>query len=147
MRRRLILLSLAAALVGWTIVPASAPPAFATEEKKPEDTGGQYVDLAQVGLPVIIDGRLVNYVFAQVRLNLRPGANVVQLRTKEPYFRDALVRAAHRTPFTVPGEPNKLNEAALKQAMTVEAARIAGPNALASVQVIQQQARKNVPKG
>src|SRR5260221_119629 len=125
MRCRLILPLLAAA--------ALATPVLAAEEKKNDDNG-LYVDLAQTGLPVIQDGRLGNYVFVHVRLNLAPGSNPVQLRTREPFFRDALVRAAHRTPFVIAGEPNKLDEAALKRTMMVEAAKIAGPRAVASVQ-------------
>ena len=134
MRRRLILLALAAAL---------STPALAAEEKK-DDANGQYVDLAQVGLPVVLDGRLVNYVFAQVRLNLRPGANPVQLRTKEPYFRDALVRAAHRAPCVVAGDPNKLDAGALQRTMLAEAAKIAGPGVVISVQLVSQQPKQFV---
>jgi hypothetical protein len=137
MRRRLILCLLAAALAG---------PAFAADDKKPDDNNGLYVDLAEVGLPVIRNGRLVNYVFVQVRLILSPGSNPVQLRTREPYFRDALVRAAHRTPFTLAGDPNRLDVAALKRAMAAEAAKIAGPRAIASVEVVSQQPKRIVPK-
>jgi hypothetical protein len=95
---------------------------------------------------VIQDGRLVNYVFVHVRLNLAPGSNPVQLRTREPFFRDALVRAAHRTPFAVPGEPNKLDEAALKRTMMIEAAKIVGPRAVASVQVVDQAPKRFISK-
>jgi hypothetical protein len=137
MRRRLILPLLAAV--------ALATPVLAAEEKKNDDNG-LYVDLAQTGLPVIQDGRLVNYVFVHVRLNLAPGSNPVQLRTREPFFRDALVRAAHRTPFVIAGEPNKLDEAALKRTMMVEAAKIAGPRAVASVQVVDQAPKRFVSK-
>ena len=138
MRRRLILCLLAFAL--------AATPALAAEEKKNDDSNGLYVDLAQVGLPIIQNGRLVNYVFTQIRLILNPGANPVQLRNKEPYFRDALVRAAHRTPFVIPGNPNKLDEVALKRTMAAEAAKIAGPRAIASVQVVLQQPKGFVPR-
>ena len=50
-------------------------------------------------MPIVVDGQLVNYVFVYVRLNLTSGANATRLREKEPFFRDALVRAGHRTPF------------------------------------------------
>ena len=137
MRRPLILLALAALL---------ATPAFAAEEKKADDANGNYVDVSAVGLPVVLDGRLVNYVFTQVRLMVRPGSNTVTLREKEPYFRDALVKAGHRTPFSIPGDPNKLDEAALQRVMAVEAAKIAGPGVVVAVQVVNQQPKKFVPK-
>jgi len=137
MRRRLILLSLAA---------AAAWPAFAAGKKDEEAEGERapYVDLDPVGLPVIFDGRLVNYVFTQVRVNLTPGADAPTLRAREPYFRDALVKAAYRTPFVVPGDGNRLDAAKLGRAMAVEAARIAGPGAIASVSVIAQAPKQRV---
>lgn len=140
MRRHLILALVAAAL-------AFAPAAFAADDKKAaDDSGGLYVDLSTVGLPVIQNGRLVNYVFTQIRLILQPGSNPVALRAKEPYFRDALVRAATRTPFTVPGDPNRLDDAAMKRSLMVEAAKIVGPRAIASVQVVEETPKKNLPK-
>ena len=137
MRRRLILSALIVAL---------AAPALAAEDKKPADGDGMYVDLAQVGLPIVRDGRLVNFVFAQVRVNLRPGANPGALRAKEPFFRDALVRAGYRTPFVLPADSNRIDEAAVRRVMGVEAARIAGAGSIASIQVVNQQPKRYVPK-
>jgi hypothetical protein len=139
MRRRLIL-----ALVAFAV----AAPAFAAEHGKKdeeEDKGaGLYVDIAQVGLPIVMNGRLVNYVFVAVRLDLAPYANVSALRAKEPYFRDALVKAAHRTPFVVAKNPNVLDEAALKRVMLAEANRIAGGRGVTAVEVTTQAAQKHV---
>ncbi|MCW2763822.1 MAG: hypothetical protein JWR85_4023, partial [Marmoricola sp.] len=77
-----------------------ASPAAAAEEKS--QAAGQYIDVSPVALPIVVKGRLLNYIFVSVRLNLGPTVDSVALRTKEPYFRDALVRAAYRTPFTDP---------------------------------------------
>lgn len=62
--------------------------------------GGQYVDLSPVPLPIVVNGRLVNYVFVYMRINLTPAADTPHWRDKEPYFRDALVRSrtARRSP-------------------------------------------------
>ncbi len=49
----------------------------------------------------------MNYVFVIVRINLTTTANAAQLREKEPFFRDALVRAGHRTPFSQSGGPDR----------------------------------------
>ena len=78
----------------------SAPCAQASEPKAEKTEVGQYVDLSPVAMPIVVRGALVNYVFVYVRINLTSGANSVKLREKEPFFRDALVRAGHRTPFT-----------------------------------------------
>jgi flagellar basal body-associated protein FliL len=120
-----------------------AQPAQAAAPEKKTDVG-QYVELLPVGLPVIAGGRLVNYVFVYVRLNLTSGANAARLREKEPHFRDALVRAAHRTPFTVADDYGRIDAAKLSAALHREASRIAGPNQVQSVVVTSQQPRRRV---
>jgi hypothetical protein len=112
------------------------------EEKKV--VVGQYVDLQPVALPIVVSGQLVNYVFVYVRVNLTGGADVTKLRTKEPFFRDALVREGHRTPFVVPGDWEKIDEAKLTAVMTRDAAAITGPGAVASVVVTSQAPQRRV---
>ena len=48
-----------------------------------------------VGLPVIADGRLRNYVFVSLKLHIGGGKTVEQMRPKEAFFRAALVAAAN----------------------------------------------------
>ena len=95
-------------------------------------------------LPIVVDGRLANYVFVTVKVLLTPGANALALSDKEPYFRDALVRAAHRTPFVIRNDYNHIDEAKLKAALYPEAARIAGPGAVRGIEVVSQQAQHRV---
>lgn len=111
---------------------------------KKEDKGdvGQYVELQPVGLPIVHNGKLVNYVFVYVRINLTSSANVARLREKEPYFRDALVRAGHRTPFTDPKDLSRINEPGLTGALSREAAAIAGAGQIRSVVVTSQAPRR-----
>lgn len=106
---------------------------------------GQYVDLQPVGLPVVARGQLMNYVFVYVRLNLTANADVAKLRDKEPYFRDALVRMAHRTPFTVATDYNRVDEGRLTAAMMREATTIAGDGAVRSVVITSQAPQHRVP--
>jgi hypothetical protein len=110
-----------------------ASPAAAAEEKS--QAAGQYIDVSPVALPIVVKGRLLNYIFVSVRLNLGPTVDSVALRTKEPYFRDALVRAAYRTPFTDPKSYVRIDASALKAAMMQEAARIVGPRRVTSVEI------------
>ncbi len=130
--RRLILTLLAASLL-------AAPAHAAEDKKKPGKDELQAVDLAAVGLPIVLQGKLVNYIFAYVRLTTTPGADLAKVRAKEPYFRDALIRAAARRPFTDPKDLNHVDEAALKAALLPEAQRIAGPGVLTGVVVVSQQ--------
>eukprot|EP01041_Mallomonas_annulata_P040467 gene40467-64377_t len=79
MNRRVLIPFLAA------LSAALASPMFAAEEKKAGDKKegnldvGQYVDLRTVGLPIVSNGQLVNYVFVYVRINLTTSANVSKL--------------------------------------------------------------------
>jgi hypothetical protein len=105
---------------------------------------GQYVELQPVAMPIVVDGQLVNYVFVYVRINLQGGADVTKIRDKEPFFRDALVRDAHRTPFIVPGDWQKVDEVKLIAAMTRDATAIVGPGVVASVAITSQTPQKHV---
>ena len=130
------------ALIAAAPLALIATGALASEEKKDEKVGaGQYVDIAPVAMPIVVGGRLVNYVFAYVRINLAPGVDSVKMRQKEPFFRDAIVRAAHRTPFTLASDYTKIDEAKLKAVVTREAVLIAG-KAVKSVVVTSQQPKR-----
>jgi hypothetical protein len=135
------------------LIAAAALSLAASAEAEPAAKGpagvGQYVDLQPVGLPIVVKGQLVNYVFVYIRLNLTAGADAAALRNKEPYFRDALVRTAHKTPFTDLADYNRVDEPRLVAAMTREASAIAGANAIRSVVVTSQQPQHRVaaPRG
>ena len=100
---------------------------------------GQFVDLEPMGLPIVDHGTLVNYVFVYVRLVLAPMADVARVRDKEPFLRDALVRAAHRTPFTKPGDPNHIDQDRLDASLMRDAQMIVGPGQVTSVVVTSEQ--------
>lgn len=133
-----------------SVLSLAAAGAHAAAPKK-EDKGdvGQYVDLQPVGLPIVSNGKLVNYIFVYVRINLTSGANVARLREKEPFFRDALVRAGHRTPFTDPKDLSQINVATLTAALKRDATAIAGPGQIRSVAVTSQAPRRRatLPRG
>lgn len=124
-------------------VIALASAAHAEGDKKSGQVG-QYVDLAPVALPIGVNGKLLNYIFTTVRINLASGADPNRLREKEPYFRDALIRAAHRTPFTLATDYNRLDQAKLKAALMREAAALVGAQNLASVTVMSEAPRKRI---
>lgn len=105
---------------------------------------GQYVDLQPVALPIVVDGKLVNYIFVTIRLNLSSSANAQRLREKEPYFRDALVRASHRTPFTKSGDYQTVDMDRLNASLMRDTAAIAGAGQVRSITVTSQAARQHV---
>ena len=108
---------------------------------KPAD-GDNYLELAPTALPVIVGGKVKNYVFVQVRLLPGPGADLIKLREIEPFYRDALVRAAHRAPFNGGRDWTVLDEARLKAVLLAEARRISGPRSFSAVQVMRQTPRR-----
>jgi hypothetical protein len=97
---------------------------------------GQFVDLSPVAMPIVVGGRLVNYVFVYVRINLTPGADMPRWRDREPYFVDALVRLGHRTPFVVPTDYTRIDEARMKAALFQAASAITGPGQVASIEIL-----------
>ena len=119
------------------VLPSAA---LASGGKKEE--AQPYVDLSAVGLPITVNGRAVNYVFAEVRLHVAPGADSLKLVRMEPYYRDALVRAAHRQSLGVPGDWTRLDEAKVKAVLLAEARRISGPKAFSGAEVKRQVPRR-----
>lgn len=134
MHRRAII---TAGLASLAAAPALAAP----------DTGSAAppeVDLLPVGVPVIVDGRVRNYVFVRVRLHLAPDADVAAVTSKEPFFREAIVRAAHQRPFTLPGDLQSVNAARLEAAVMHVAPRLAGQGAVLRAETLSQAPRRRM---
>ncbi|MBW0150497.1 MAG: hypothetical protein KXJ53_04730 [Phenylobacterium sp.] len=125
------------------LVLAAGPAMAAGGGGKAADKAGtaQYIDISPVALPVTIGDRVVNYIFVGVRLNLTAMANVQKLREREPFFRDALVRAAHRTPFTGKTNFTTIDVDRLKAVMLKDAVRLGGKD-IQSVAVMSQTAKR-----
>jgi hypothetical protein len=136
MRALVSVLVLAAALV--------AGPATASEGETKE--GAPTVLMSPVALPVIVDGRIANYIYVTMRLNLGPKVDAAKMREKEPFFRDALVRAAHNAPLWKTGDPNALDEAKLRAVIVREGAVIGGPGSVTGFQLLRAQPQRYLPK-
>lgn len=100
------------------------------------------VNLVGVGLPVIADGRVRNYVFVTVRVTLGPNGTLEAVRAKDPYFRDALVRASHRVPFTAGNDWTRLNENAVNAAVMAIANVVCEQGAVVKSEVLLQTPRR-----
>lgn len=150
-RRTLITAAFAAALTPAVMAVAAEKKEGDKKEGEKKEGGkegkgdvGQYVDLQPVGLPIVSKGTVVNYVFVYVRINLTSAANASKLREREPYFRDALVRAGHRTPFTLATDLSKIDDARLTATLKQEVVRIVGPGQVLSVVVTSQAPRRRI---
>jgi hypothetical protein len=128
------------------IAASAALPALAAAGKAAAaDTpapGGQSLSMPGVGLPIVVGGRLRNYVFVSLRLHLGGSATPESMRTKEAFLRDALVRAGHRTPFVVPDDLTRIDPAALSASLMRSAATIAGRGAVTRVEIVSQAPRR-----
>ena len=135
MRRRDIFAVGTLALAGAAATAASASDA-------PAAAGGATLNIAGVGLPIISGGRIRNYVFVTISLTLGAGTTPEQMRSKEPYYRDALVRAAHRTPFVLADDWTQVDAPAVCAMLMRVAPSISGAGSIASAQVALQAPRR-----
>jgi hypothetical protein len=132
-------------LIAASAASAAAPVLAAGRAAAASDTpapGGQSLNMPGVGLPIIVGGRLRNYVFVSLRLHLGGSATPESMRTKEAFLRDALVRAGHRTPFVVADDWTRIDPAALSASLMRAAATIAGRGQVARVEVVSQAPRR-----
>ncbi|WP_374534824.1 hypothetical protein [Phenylobacterium sp.] len=120
MIRRSLLLAFAA----MTAAPALAAESAKTGTGK-DGPAGQYVDVSPVAIPILADGRLVNYVFVTFRVQLTAMADASKWRAKEPYFRDALARIGNRGSFADPKDYAAVDAPKLTAAFQREAVAIA----------------------
>ncbi|WP_338575623.1 hypothetical protein V8J38_10780 [Brevundimonas olei] len=131
-RRALILAVAGAALSG----PALASPSAETPAQPAS------FNLTGVGLPIIVGARVRNYIFVVLKLHLGQGHALDAVRAKEPYLRDALVRAGHRTPFVLADDWNQVDPEALSASLIRSADALIGKGAIIRVEVVSQAARR-----
>ena len=106
-----------------------------------------YVDMQPIGFPAVLQGRLVNYVFVDLRLMLAPGVDASRLQIQEPALRDMVVRGAAHAPLNPPGDGLRLDEARLKAEVMKDAVARFGPGKVTAVVIRSQtpQRRTGVP--
>ena len=124
------------------LIVAAASGARASEAEE-SDGPGAY-DLTVVGLPVITEDRVRNYIYVRLRLHVSVGTEPMSLREKDPHIRDSLVRMAHRRPFTVSGNLNRLNAGAMAGHVMATAIRVCGRGVVSRVEVIGQEPQRLV---
>jgi hypothetical protein len=130
--------TLAPLALGLLIAVAPVEPVLAAAPPPAPQT----MALEAVALPVIVDGRLINYVFCSIRLELYPNADGAKVRAKEEYFRDDLVRMGHRTPFTRKDDYTKIDDARVRAEIMRIAPGLVGPGVIRSAAVIRQTSQK-----
>lgn len=119
----------------------------ASAAKEPSKPAQAYVDLQTIGLPAVVHGRLVNYVFVQLRLDVGPGVDASKIQQGEPVLRDALVRMAARKPFNPPEDGVRLDDGRLRAEVMREAQAQFGRGKVVGVDVRSEtpQRRTGIP--
>ena len=114
-----------------------APAAFANEAKSgAEAESARAMDVLNLVAPVVRNGRLVNYLFINARIQLAPGVDVWRTREKGHFLRDALVRAVHKTSIAAADRDDQINAAATNALISTVARQTLGPNAVRSVEIL-----------
>ncbi|WP_022698025.1 hypothetical protein [Euryhalocaulis caribicus] len=79
------------------------------EEAEPPEDNGRGVEIPTLVVPVFEDGRLLNYVFVSVRLQVADGVDPWKVRGRTHYVRDAMIRAAHKQSLGADGNGRALD--------------------------------------
>ncbi len=141
--RRLLLAAACATYGAW-----AASPAVANAKKEKKEGGEQALDpsykLGSMTIPIIYNGRIVNYVFVALTLTLTSGTEVQAFKDKEPALRDAIIRAAYRTPFTRADTWKEVDGPRLTGFVMGQCANLFGKGKVASVEIVKQIPRQQL---
>jgi len=129
-------------ILGLLLAVAPIQPVLAAEKEKDDPSKAQTLAMEAVALPIIVDGKLINYVFCSIRLELYPNADGAKVRAKEQYFRDDLVRVGHRTPFTRTDDYTRVDDARVRAEVMRFAPTVVGPGVIRSATVTKQMSQK-----
>jgi len=126
----------------------AAGPALANAKKEKKEGEGQALDptykLGSMTIPIIYNGRIVNYVFVAMTLKLALGTEVESFKDKEPELRDAIVRAAYKTPFTRKDTWKEVDGPRLTGFVMGQCAALFGKGKVASVEIVKQIPRQQL---
>jgi hypothetical protein len=126
---------------------AVASPALANSDKKKEGEAAApvVVKMKPFAAPIIVDGKLINYIFLNLELKLVQGVTADLVEPQEPILRDAIVRAAHKASFNRPDSYNLVDEPRVKALVLREATTLVGKGKVAAVEIAKQIPRKQLP--
>jgi hypothetical protein len=128
----------------WALgIDPLANPAYGGAPKK--DAGDPFVRISQVGIPVVVNNRVVNYVFVNIKIMLSPKGDMVKLQEKEPYFRDMVIKAAHKHDFMLDGRQDTLDEVKLNKVLSPQFSQLAGKGTIKTIVIITQAPKKKQP--
>ena len=130
------------------VFATAAAPAFASDKKEKKEGDEQALDptykLGSMTIPIIANGRVVNYVFVAMNLRLTSGTEVQSFKDQEPALRDAIVRAAYKTPFTRTDTWKEVDGPRLTSFVLGQCNQLFGKGKVASVEIVKQIPRQQL---
>lgn len=130
-----------AALIASTLLAGQAIAAGKTSEQSGE-AEPRSMDAPYIAAPIVRNGVLSNYLFVSVRVDIAPGVDLWRTRERAHYLRDALVRAAHRTPLADAENPNAIDTALAVQVFRAAAIEALGERAVRGVSITGAQSSR-----
>lgn len=132
--RFLAVLLLALTLPGFAFATPTERPTAREKQLKELDTA-RGMEVASVPAPVFGDGKLYNYFFLNVRIEIAEGQNLVRMRERVQFVRDALVRGLHKTSVAKPSSMDVLDEEAALAVVRAAAEEALGKKAVSGVEI------------
>ena len=102
-------------------------------EKKEEAAAD--IEIMNVPLPVQRYGKLVNYLYISAELTPAPKRDIWKMRETTHFLRENIILAGHRSDFSDPTNPEKLDTQRAIAMVQAEAAKIYGPGAFAKIDI------------
>lgn len=137
--------AVAMALIASTLLTGLAnaqPSAKAKGDSEGAASSSRSMDAPYLAVPVVRDGRLVNYLFVSVRIEIAQGVDLWRTREQAHILRDALVRAGHRHALADPRDDNALNEARAIEVFQATAVEVLGQRAVRGVSIISSYSNR-----
>ena len=114
---------------------------------EPATLGGKpnvLLDISGVALPVVRNGKVINFVFVRARVELSPEVTPQETEIADPRIRAGLVRAAYRTPMNPPNDLMSVDPKLFEAVLLKEARSALGANRVKSVALRAQRSQRVV---
>ncbi len=128
--------AIAAALLASTLLAGLAHAQPKGDAASAAAESGRTMDAAYIAVPVVREGRLVNYLFVTLRIEIAPGVDLWRTRERAHFLRDALVRAAHQRPIAHATRDDQLDNSAALAAFRAAAQEALGAQAVRTVTIV-----------
>lgn len=102
---------LVVAIVSASIMSPQASAAGGGDGGGEDKEVARSVELNAMVFPVIVDNKLVNYLFVNARMRVADGRSIWTYREQAHFIRDAVLRATHRESVHLKGDPTRIDEA------------------------------------